>query len=174
MGTNRFTQYQFDSPALYAALDAHRQVQGLSWQQVATRIGVATSTLARTKKGGPMETDGILAMVRWLGCAPERFVVKNEPVTPSRTWIGSGPFACEPTLHGTTRFNTKALYAAMDAHRRRQKMTWRDIAREVGKVSPGMLTRLSKGGRVDVNVMVAAVGYLGQTIASFTRKVQRM
>src|SRR5690242_6881102 len=64
----------FDLPGLYAALDAERRARALSWQQVAHDIGVARSTLLRTASAGPMEADGVLAMVRWLGATPEAFV----------------------------------------------------------------------------------------------------
>ena len=65
---------RFDACALYAALDAQRQARGMSWQQVASEIGVSASTLTRTKQGGRMEVDGMLAMVGWLGRPAESFV----------------------------------------------------------------------------------------------------
>lgn len=65
---------RFDACALYAALDAQRQSRGMSWRQVALEIGVSASTLTRTKQGGRMEVDGMLAMVRWLGRPAESFV----------------------------------------------------------------------------------------------------
>jgi len=68
---------RFDAPALYAALDAQRSSRGLSWQQVAAEIGVSASTLTRTKHGGRMEVDGMLAMVHWLGRAVESFTYRD-------------------------------------------------------------------------------------------------
>jgi transcriptional regulator with XRE-family HTH domain len=70
---------RFDSKALYAALDHQRQEQGLSWQQLGKRVGVSPSTLTRTRKGGRMEVDGMLAMVAWLRRPVEDFV-RNRPV----------------------------------------------------------------------------------------------
>ena len=64
---------RFDAKALYAALDAERHKRGLSWRGVADEIGVSLSTLTRTKQGGRMEVDGMLAMVRWLGRTAESF-----------------------------------------------------------------------------------------------------
>ena len=40
-------------------------------------IGVSSSTLTRTKRGGRMEVDGMLAMVRWGGPTVESFVHKK-------------------------------------------------------------------------------------------------
>jgi DNA-binding phage protein len=64
---------RFDAQALYAALDAQRCERGMSWRQVALEAGVSASTLTRTKQGGRLEVDGMLAMVRWLGRTVESF-----------------------------------------------------------------------------------------------------
>ena len=73
----------FDSPALYRALNARRQLQGLSWNEVSKQMGVAASTIRRTERGGPMETDGILAMIRWVEGVPEDFI-QGAKVAPFR------------------------------------------------------------------------------------------
>src|SRR5215813_3823810 len=65
---------RFDSKALYEMLDEKRQERALSWDRVAQEIGVSKSTILRTKIGGRMEVDGMLAMVAWLGMPVERFV----------------------------------------------------------------------------------------------------
>lgn len=64
---------RFDPEALYAALDEQRGSRGMSWQQVAAEIGVSAATVTRTKQGGRMEVDGMLAMVRWLDRTVESF-----------------------------------------------------------------------------------------------------
>jgi hypothetical protein len=101
-----------------------------------------------------METDGILAMVRWVERVPEDFIqgAKGAPA--------KGPFY-------PGRFNCKALFEALDEHRRSRGMTWVDLAQAIGNVSAPMLTRLSQGGRIEVNAMVALAGYLGRTVQSF-------
>ena len=100
----------FDSPALYRALNARRQLQGLSWNEVSKQMGVAASTIRRTEKGGPMETDGILAMVRWVEGVPEDYIQGAKAAPPE------GP------LHAG-RFNCKALFEALDEQRRSRGMT---------------------------------------------------
>ena len=64
---------RFDSQALYAALDAQRRSRSMSWRQVALEVGVSVATLTRTRQGGRLEVDGMLAMVRWLGRTVESF-----------------------------------------------------------------------------------------------------
>jgi len=85
-----------------------------------------------------METDGVLAMVRWLERVPEDFIQGAKGAPPE------GPF-----YRG--RFNCKALFEALDEYRRSRGMTWLELAHEIGNVSPAMLARLSKGGRIEVN-----------------------
>jgi hypothetical protein len=46
----------------------------MSWGEVAAEIGVSAATLTRTRDGGRMEVDGMLAMVGWLGVPVERFI----------------------------------------------------------------------------------------------------
>ena len=65
---------RFDAQALYLALDEQRQARGMSWSDIAGEIGVSASTLRRTKAGGRMEVDGMIAMVDWLGVPVETFV----------------------------------------------------------------------------------------------------
>ena len=64
---------RFDSQALYQALNARREERGISWKQLADEIGVAETTVKRTRLGGRMEVDGMLAMVNWLGVPVETF-----------------------------------------------------------------------------------------------------
>lgn len=65
---------RFDTTALYAALDAKRRAEGLTWKQVADEVGVSPTTLTRTAKGGRMELDGVMFMLQWLGMPAEAFL----------------------------------------------------------------------------------------------------
>jgi transcriptional regulator with XRE-family HTH domain len=65
---------RFDAKALHEALDRQRAERGLTWQDVARATGVSTATISRTRQGGRMEVDGMLALVEWLGRPVEQFV----------------------------------------------------------------------------------------------------
>ena len=65
---------RFDSAALFAALDHQRGARGMTWEQVAAETGVSSATIKRTRAGGRMEVDGMLALVHWLGVPVETFV----------------------------------------------------------------------------------------------------
>lgn len=150
----------FDLPGLYAALDAKRRERALTWQQVARQIGVARSTLIRTAGAGAMEADGVLAMVQWLGDAPETFV---RPLRAARS--GGTP---------TGRCDTSALHRLLDQQRRRRGLSWSQVAAELGDgVAPGMLTRLAGGGRINIQVLVVAAAWLNCPIDSLTRAASR-
>jgi hypothetical protein len=64
---------RFDGKALYEALDKQRIARNLTWADVARQTGVAASTLKRTREGGRLEVDGVLAMVTWLNRTVESF-----------------------------------------------------------------------------------------------------
>ena len=70
---------RFDSKGLYAALDAQRGARAMTWAQVAKETGVSSATITRTRLGGRLEVDGMLAMVRWLGVPVETFVRESRP-----------------------------------------------------------------------------------------------
>ena len=69
---------RFDSKAHYAALDAQRARRRMTWRQVAVETGVSAATITRTRSGGRLEVDGMLAMVRWLGVPVETFVRQSQ------------------------------------------------------------------------------------------------
>ena len=68
---------RFDAKSLHKALDEQRQRRDMSWADVSKEIGVSASTLRRTKDGGRVEVDGMLAMVNWLNEKVETFVIET-------------------------------------------------------------------------------------------------
>ena len=146
--------------ALYAALDAERNRLGVSWRQVASEIGVSPATLARAKQGGRMETDGVLGMVRWVGCPIEAFSETNRHLAGTQTELGAG-------VGGVLRLNTGSLHRAVDDERRSRGMSWRSLADHLN-VGASQLTHLSKGGRVGVHFLLTLLSWLGRNAESYT------
>jgi len=64
----------FDLGALFRAADDERRRQGLTWTALSSVVGVSASTIRRFGTADDAEADGVLAVVRWLGAAPEDFV----------------------------------------------------------------------------------------------------
>jgi len=64
------------------------------------------------------------------------------------------------------RFSSSALYKALDERRIHRELTWRQVATAIG-VSPGTITRLRDGGRMEVDGMLAMVHWLGVPVETF-------
>lgn len=64
----------FDLRQLFQGVDAERTLRGLSWAALAREVGVAASTIRRFREAEDAEADGVLALIRWLGVAPEQFI----------------------------------------------------------------------------------------------------
>lgn len=81
---------RFDGEGFFAALDAQRLANAMTWRQVAQASGVSASTLTRMSQGKLPDANGLVALGAWAGLDPTKFVRDTE-VT------GSGsPQASEP------------------------------------------------------------------------------
>lgn len=75
---------RLDAGKLYAALDAERAANGLSWRQLAADAGVSTSLVSRMGNGHRPDLDGFIALVQWLGMPAETFMIWPEDRHPRR------------------------------------------------------------------------------------------
>ncbi len=62
--------------------------------------------------------------------------------------------------------DVSALHAALDAERRAQGLSWRQLAQEVA-ISPSTLSRLANGHRPDVDAFAALIQWLGVPAEQF-------
>ncbi len=69
---------RFNAEALYHALDNERQRRKMTWTDISKEIHVSASTIQRTKRGGRMEVDGMIAMVSWLRVPVETFIRETD------------------------------------------------------------------------------------------------
>jgi transcriptional regulator with XRE-family HTH domain len=67
------------------------------------------------------------------------------------------------------RFDAMALYQALDAERQARGLSWMQLSREIG-VSAATMQRLKRGGRLEVDGVLAMVGWLRRTVESFARR----
>jgi hypothetical protein len=162
-------QDDFDLRALYKALDERRRERKISWSAVAREIsrsgakrgGVSTITGLRQKRVA--EGDGILQMLLWLGRTPESFVPDSVDADSNRFRLP------DVTDHQVLRWDTRALFLALNAQRLERQLTWAQVAREVGGFTPRMITGLAKGGRTGFPPVMRLVRWLNRPAASFTR-----
>ena len=75
---------RLDAGRLYAALDAQREANGLSWRQLALEVGVSASLVSRMGNGHRPDLDGFIALVQWLGMPAETFMVWPEGMRDKR------------------------------------------------------------------------------------------
>ena len=68
------------------------------------------------------------------------------------------------------RFDSKALYFALDQQRRAHNQSWREVAAEIG-ISVASITRTQHGGRMEVDTMLAMVEWLEVPVESFVREM---
>ena len=153
--------------ALYEALDERRRARGLTWPQAAREIGaVSTSTLTGMRGRRSLEGDGVLQMLRWLERSPESFVNGAQL---------SGLDAALPpvTPPSILRFDSAAIHAALAAKRAERRLTWRQVALEIGGTNAANLTRLAEGGRVAFPEVMRIASWIGLPTARFVRVTAR-
>ena len=67
------------------------------------------------------------------------------------------------------RFDGPALFAALDRQRMARALTWDQVGREIG-VSPSTIKRTQRSGRMEVDGMLAMVGWLRVPVEVFVRE----
>src|SRR5262249_22847744 len=104
-----------------------------------------------------------LQMLLWLGRAPESFM----PDVPD----ADAPRYRLPDLATgqILRWDTKALFVALDERRRERGMTWAAVARDLRGFTPGMLTNLATGPRTGFPRVMRIVRWIDRPAVSFTR-----
>ena len=154
----------FDLLELYQTLDRKRSDSDMSWAAVSNEIGVASSTIKGLANGrGVVEADGVLQMLLWLGRTPESFVPGDAMGEPLK----------EPGPQKILRWNTKALYSAIEQKRNLLGLTWKEIAMQIKGTSASSLTRLRKGGRTSITIVMRIADWLGQPANAFTHETAR-
>jgi transcriptional regulator with XRE-family HTH domain len=68
--------------------------------------------------------------------------------------------------NGGGHFDVSALYSALDCERMARRLNWKKVSAQCG-VSASTLSRLSKGGRPDVDSLAALTAWLGVPADSF-------
>ena len=163
----------FDLKALHAALDAERQVRGLTWAQATREIGavgsvtrrpVASSTITSLRTKALAEADGVLQMLRWLGRAPESFVTG----VPADLAAAALPRTNRPAV---LRFDTRKLYDAISRAREASGMTWTEMSAATG-VPVSHMRGLARGGRTAFPFVTRLTRWLREPASSFVRLSQ--
>jgi hypothetical protein len=143
---------EFDGKALYAALDAKREADGLSWPGAAWAIWemapalnaardarglanhpISPSTLQSLGKRTNTSCQHALFLLRWLDRTPESFLAG------AALDAGVPLPDCGPSRR--PRWDLKALHAGLNEARASRGATWAQTAQEL-RCQPGQLTSL--------------------------------
>ena len=140
--------HEFDTSALFEALDSQRLARGLSWTQVANQIWELSSALNDRRRDHPISPSTITGMkrrnniscqhalffLRWLGRTPESFLRGADSRGAPLPSVGPDR---------RLRWALKRTYEALDAQRREDKLTWPELAIILG-CTPNQLTGLRR------------------------------
>lgn len=160
---------EFDIQALYEAMNERREARSMTWADVAREINawlpapssISASTISRGRDRRSLEADGVLQMLRWLNRTPEAFcrgVGCTEKLSSQLPGLGPG---------WVLRFDSRAIFAALQVERSTQQMTWEQAADAIGGVSAANLKRLEAGGRVSFPQVMRLVRWLHRPASKF-------
>jgi hypothetical protein len=125
----------FDTQAFFAAVDAQRRDQKLSWPALAAAIWeqshvlnardnyhpISPSTIRNLAERQDISCQHALFLLRWLGVPPERFIASP--------WQGTANVPLPPADEAhRLRWNLRKLYAVLNAARAARDATWQQVA----------------------------------------------
>lgn len=103
-----------------------------------------------------------LQMLVWLDRTPESFMPGHDnSANPAEALPKLGP-------DRILRFDTPAIFRAMETVRIERGLSWRQIAEEIGGVNAVQLTRFAKGAGIGMVTVSRIAKWLGRPVASFT------
>jgi hypothetical protein len=160
--------------ALHAALDDGRRARKLTWDQLAAEVSepfrhtpsipISPGTLRTMTAKRSVTSAVVLQVLRWLRRTPESFLAgRDQPPALGEKLPETGPGQI-------LRFDTAAIHAALDAKRREQGLTWKEVADEIRSgFTPGMLTNLANGPLIGFPRVMALTQWLRRPASDFVR-----
>jgi hypothetical protein len=134
--------------AFFAAVDARRRDEQLSWSALAIAIWeqsrvlnerrgdhpISPATISKLAEGRGLSCQHSLFLLRWLGVPPETFIAAPQPGT------AGIPLPPADEAH-RLRWNLKKLYAVLNTARTARGATWQQTAKHL-YCTPNQLTGL--------------------------------
>lgn len=165
----------FDGDEMIRALDERRAERELDWNQLAIELHEQSSelnaelggdcmcsgALIRTARRGTMSCQYALVLLRWIGRAPEDFLVGPAVDVGDTRLPHAGP-------DRRLRWDLRLLHAALDEHRRDRGRTWVALADELD-CTPNRLTNLRTARLADMGLTMRVAQAVGRPAAAFVR-----
>jgi hypothetical protein len=163
----------FNMRALHGALDEQRRARGLSWTQLAAEINrpfestpsipISPGTLRDMLKKRSVTSAVVLQVLRWLERTPESFLSgPMRSASPEERMPDAG-------LDRILRFDTRAIYDALQQKRLRRGLTWQQVAHELPGFTPSMLTNLANAPLIGFPRVMTLIQWIGRPAAAFVR-----
>lgn len=169
----------FDFAAFVAAYDERRRDRDLGWYEFADQLWEQSAELnvqrvddhplcggavGRLGARGETSCQYALFMLRWLGQAPEEFL------------IGPVRDVCDvripdPGPGSRLRWDLNQLHTALNGRRQEQGPTWAALADEIG-CTPSRLTNLKTARIADLALVMRLTQWLGKPAATFVHAAQ--
>jgi hypothetical protein len=168
----------FDFDAFFAAFDTERRERRLGWYEFADELWQQSSDLNAQRQDHPLCGGAVsrlgargatscqyaLYMLRWLGRAPEEFLVG--PIVD----VGDVRLP-EPGPDSRLRWDLNQLHTALNEQRRERGLTWQELAQEFA-CTPSRLTNLRTARIADMDLAMRVTQWLGKPAAEFIHPVQ--
>lgn len=163
----------FDTAALFDALDDRRRSRGFDWNELAVALyeqsselnaelkdhGVCPGAVVRVRGRGTISCQYALMMLRWLGRAPEDFVIGSIVDVGEVRLPEAGP-------DSRLRWDLNELYTALDAARVEHGLTWVRLADILG-CTPSRLTNLRTARLADMDLVMRITQWVARPAAAF-------
>lgn len=163
--------------AFHAELDTQRRARSVSWTELAAEINrpfestpsipIHPATLRDMLKKRSVTSAVVLQVLRWLGRTPESFL--SGPVRNA----SSDERLPEAGLDRILRFDTRAIYDALQEERLKRGLTWQQVAHELPGFTPSMLTNLASGPLIGFPRVMTLTQWLNRPAATFVRARSR-
>lgn len=158
----------FDLGALAQALESERVSRGLSWAELmaeinvvfqgTTSIPISVGTVRGMGRKSSVTSAVVLQVQGWMGRTPESFLVGGA--------VGDGEMLPSGGPGRILRFDTRAMYEALNARRMERGMTWREVAAELPGFTQSM-TNLASGPLIGFPRVMMIPQWLGVSAARF-------
>ena len=164
---------EFDGHAMVNALDERRVEHELDWPALAHELwdqsaelnaelggnALCSGALVRTVRRGTMSCQYALIILRWLGRAPEDFLIG--PVAA----VGDTRLPCVGPDQ-RLRWDLAQLHAELNENRQARKITWTQLANEL-RCTPNRITNLKTARLADMALTMRVTQSLKRPAAAF-------
>jgi hypothetical protein len=173
----RDTLYPFDMKALHGVLDAERMARNLSWTELTAEINkpfqgtssipISVTTIRNMQTKRSVTSAVVLQILRWLDRTPESFLSgRDAPAAAGEALPIAG-------LSRILRFDTRAMYEALNTKRVSRGMTWKQVAGELPGFTESMLTNLASRPLIGFPRVMMIPQWLSRPAANFVRDAGR-